>query len=181
MNTKEFQFLTKKWRLQIRSGWLLLKRKKDTSNPQARVFWEKPELHYLIFFFFFSSSAFEPQFVPTSLSSLWWWHSQLGSASSETVTSTTWPGAPGGVHGLPSCTNWDFGSKTAFWLRVSCQGWGPTPTIAWLIPLLPARWGVLGPVAAVHHSTSVGKTGLISNPPQSRSVLNPSKIKHFAS
>ena len=108
--------------------------------------------------------------------------SQLGSASSETVTSIAQPGTPGDAHSLPSCTDRELRSKTAAWFRHSCQGWGLASTFAQFVPLLPACWEVLDLAAVVHHSTSEGKTGLIliSNPPQSRSVLNPSKTNHFA-
>lgn len=45
LSAKVFQYLTKKWCLQIRLDQLLHKGEKETLNPQVRVFWGKPSLH----------------------------------------------------------------------------------------------------------------------------------------
>lgn len=118
---------------------------------------------------FFSSSVFEPQFVlastsppvrmaqPAGLCELGAGHRHHSARSTQRCSQ------PPQLHRQ----------------RARCQGLAPT--IGCLVPLLPAHRGVPDPAAAVHHSTGEGKTGLISNAPQTRSVLNPSKTKHFAS
>lgn len=88
---------------------------------------------------FFSSSAFEPNVISAFTSYLWWWHSHLGSAHSEPVTSTAWPVLSGNAYRLPSCRDEEHQGEIAPWPRLCCQKLAPT--ITWLTPLLPAHGG----------------------------------------
>lgn len=150
--------------LEIRSNRLLLECKKEIPNAQAWMFWRRPCIPG--FFFQFSLwTSVHPRFYltpvrmaqPAGLCELGAGHRHHSARSTQRCSQ------PPQLHRQ----------------RARCQGLAPTITC--LVPLLPAHRGVPDPAAAVHHSTGEGQTGLISNPPQTRSVLNPSKTKHFAS
>lgn len=134
------------------------KAKRKLQGPKHKCCGGSPNCIVWVFLHF--SSAFEPVCAWFSLSPV------MAAGPARLSELGAQAGAPSDAHSLLICVDQGLWSKTA--TCSSAGAGGLTPSAVQLIPLIPA-----GMAAVVHNSTSERKTGLISTPSQSRSVLNP--------